>query len=157
MDHLFHYLSSRVTAAARELHRSLDGVTEELASAGARPDWRRYRFGAGLDGSIRGIVYHLLIWKEAALEGLRTGGFPEVEVGPAPALEWDEMLGRLSSASAGLEAALAAMSPAELGRTVQFEGESFPISGLFTILLDHDIYHAGQINLIRQQSGDLLD
>src|SRR4051794_20917353 len=81
MASLHAYLRNRLEHAYRELERSLDGVDAVEACWGADPRWSRYRHGAGLDGSIQGIVRHVAAWKHVVADGLdsRSDAFPDAE------------------------------------------------------------------------------
>ncbi len=153
---LHQYLQDRTRAAYRELIRSLDGLAPEEAAAGAAPGWRRYRYGTGLDGSVRGIVRHVAAWKASGAEGLETGAFPPADSALPEDLAWEPLLQRLAGDHARLAASLAALDEPDLTRVVQWEGEEMSLCTVFTVLLEHDQYHAGQVNLLRQQRGHAL-
>lgn len=153
---LHDHLRRRLPAAYRQLSRAFAGVADADAAAGARGDWQQYRFGVGLDGSIRGIILHVAAWKRAAAEGLESGSFPPVEEALPEALNWEELLGALGREQARLEATLEKLAPEDLEREVVWEGQPMTTAEVFTHLLEHDQYHAGQINLLRQQRGDVF-
>lgn len=144
-------------SAYRRLRESLIGLSEEDASAGARDDWRRYRFGTGLDGSIAGIVRHVATWKHAAAAGLRTGVFPDAETVLPPQLSWTELRKALAEGHQQMSAALEQFSDETLDTAITWEGHPMPLHALLAHLIEHDQYHAGQINLLRQQLGHQLD
>jgi hypothetical protein len=156
MAFLLHdHLRERLSASFHQVERALAGIDEEAAYAGADPGWRRYRFGVGLDGSIAGIVRHLAAWKAIAAEGLETGRFPREDVvGPAGP-GWAGLLAWLREGQARLAAALEARDEAALAEQVTFEGERMSVRLLFTHMVEHDQYHAGQVNLLRQLRGQM--
>ena len=154
MGGLHEYLSRRLPAAYRQLHRALEDVDAAQAAVGADLAWRQYRFGYGLDGSIFGIVRHVAAWKQIAAVGLATGEWPEPEATSAATEDWDELLAALEAGQAALERELERRAPEALAETVSFSGWPMTVAEVFAHLLEHDQYHAGQINLLRQQHGD---
>ena len=56
--------------------QSIEGLTERQAREGGQADWRRYRWGSGLDGSIAGIVSHAALWKQIFSPGVGNGRVP---------------------------------------------------------------------------------
>jgi uncharacterized damage-inducible protein DinB len=151
MRSLHKHLADRLAASFRQLRRSLDGLPPEDAARGARPDWRRARFGTGLDGSIQGIVRHVAAWKLAAAEGLEGGAFPGAEDVLPPGTTWAELLEWLESGQERLALILERLPPGGLEETVTWEGQAMSLADLFAHLMEHDQYHAGQVNLLRQQ------
>lgn len=158
MPTLHEFLRARLEHAFRELERSLDGVDEKDARAGAHPAWRRYRHGAGLDGSIHGIVWHAAAWKHVVADGLDSGvnAFPDAEAVLPHEAGWAGIRAWLQSGQVRLIRALEEIPADGLDRIVTLEGEQIPLHSLFALMLEHDHYHAGQINLLRQQLGHLL-
>ena len=153
MQSLHDHLKGRTAAAYRQLAKSLTGVTEEEALRGADPGWRRYRHGTGLDGSIAGIVRHVAVWKHAAATGLARGVFPDPESLQPSGPEWAELLAWLEEGHARLAQALEALRPSDLQQTLRWEGQSLTVLDALAHLIEHDQYHAGQVNLLRQQQG----
>lgn len=146
-----------MTSAYRRLRESLAGLSEEDAAAAARDDWRRYRFGTGLDGSIAGIVRHVATWKHAAAEGLQTGTFPDAETVLPSQLSWNELRTALAEGHRRLSVELERLSDETLDNAVTWEGHPMPLHALLAHMIEHDQYHAGQINLLRQQLGHQLE
>jgi uncharacterized damage-inducible protein DinB len=146
------YLTARTHSAWRQLRESLEGLGEPQATAGVHPDWPGSRFGVGLNGSIAGIVRHLTAWKQAAA-GAAEGYFPHADPARLEALEWTQLLMELNTAHAAVEQALEACPDTALETQVMWEGHSMPLWKVFSHLLEHDHYHAGQINLIRQHQA----
>ena len=153
MHSLHDYLKARTAAAYRQLATSLRGLTPAYAQRGADPQWRPYRHGIGLDGSIAGIVRHVATWKHAAAEGVACGVFPDAEGLQPPGPEWADLRAWLDEGQSRLVKALEALRPEDLERLVQWEGQALPLLHVFTHLIEHDQYHAGQVNLLRQQWG----
>lgn len=152
---LHEHLTYTLGAAYRQLRRSLEGLTPEQAAEGTVPGWKQFQFGVGLDGSIQGMVRHVAVWKHAAAVGLATGEFPEATTLRWPA-EWPDLLVWLEEGQQALEELLAGMKASELLEPVSWEGEELTRSGVLTLVLEHDHYHAGQVNLLRQMRGHAL-
>jgi len=153
---LHRHLKKRTRSAYRRLQASLEGLTEEGATHGARPDWHRYRHGTGLDGSIRGILVHLGVWKRAAARGVCTGAFPDAEtLVPAPG-DLPALLAWLDAGHAELARTLDDLGEDDLERVVDWEGYAMTAAEAFAHLIEHDQYHTGQVNLLRQQMGHAL-
>jgi uncharacterized damage-inducible protein DinB len=146
-----------MTSAFRRFLESLQGLSESEAGAGAQGDWRQYRFGTGLNGSIQGIVRHVATWKQAAAAGLASGTFPPAETVLPEALSWEALLEALAEGQTRLEAELARRTEEELESPVIWEGYPMPVHVLLAHMIEHDQYHAGQINLLRQQLGHVLE
>ncbi len=153
MPPLHTYVSDRLGHAHRELGRSLEGVTEAEAWWGVDANWRRERFGVGLDGSIAGIVWHVAAWKHVIADGLEGGGFPDAEAVLPHDFGWSGMLEWLRSGHARMARLLEENSEREgwLETLVTLEGERLSVLEVLGIVIEHDHYHAGQVNLLRQQ------
>ncbi|MFN3649284.1 MAG: DinB family protein [Armatimonadota bacterium] len=153
MISLHDYLRARHGGAYRALLRSLNGLTEQQALEGASPHWKRYRLGTGLDGSIAGIVWHVAAWKAVAADGLDTGLFPDAEAVLPAESTWAGLLSWLELSHSRLTRYLDEAPPEALSHTVTVEGEAMRVYELFGHWIEHDQYHAGQVNLLRQQRG----
>jgi uncharacterized damage-inducible protein DinB len=148
-EHLEHQLRH----AYRGLWKAVERLTEAQALEGAQPDWRQYRRGTGLDGSIAGIVRHAALWKQIFAAGLETGAFPgEGDVAPA-GLDWPVLQGWLEAGQSRLEGAFALLSEEALSETREWEGMREPLARLLSFIIEHDVYHAGQVELLRQLRG----
>jgi uncharacterized damage-inducible protein DinB len=156
MHSLHNHLKARTAAAYRQLAKSLAGLPPEDALRGADPRWRQYRHGIGLDGSIAGIVRHVATWKHAAAEGVTTGAFPSPEGLHPPGPEWADLHAWLEEGQARLVRVLEGLDPADLERAVRWDGQPLILLDVYTHLIEHDQYHAGQVNLLRQQWGRRL-
>jgi uncharacterized damage-inducible protein DinB len=147
------HLERQMRVAFRHLRRAIEGLSEAQAREGARDDWRRYRWGVGLDGSIAGIVWHVAAWKQIFAQGLETGVFPaEEEVAP-PGTNWSTLREWLTEGQARIERAFEPLSETALAETREWEGEMAPVTQFLIYVIDHDIYHTGQIELLRQLRG----
>jgi uncharacterized damage-inducible protein DinB len=157
MTSLYDYLKGRMAHAYRQLSRSLEGLSEEDARRGADPEWRRYRFGFGLDGSIAGIAWHVAAWKHVAADGLEGGTFPDVEAVLPHGFGWPGVLEWVESGQARLVRVVEERPPEELERLVTLEGQTMPVYELLAHMIEHDHYHTGQIYMLRQQMGHTWD
>lgn len=124
----------------------LDGVRAAEAAA------RR------LDGrhSIWEIVNHISAWRESAVRGV-TSGFVSVAakdnfIAPAEISEqaWKATLARFDASAAALLDLLSSLHSSDLDRMVQGETEPYSVRFLLDGVADHDLYHAGQIRLLRK-------
>jgi hypothetical protein len=129
------------------LRGSLRGVTP--AVAGWRPGPRRH--------NIWELLVHAAYWKYVGvrrLTGARRGSFElkgsnwfEREGQPTPA-QWREDLQLLERAHQELLEVVASLTPRDLSRPSA--GGEFNNRGLILGLAAHDIYHAGQIQLLKR-------
>ena len=126
------------------LRGSLRGVTAIQA------DWRPARGRH----SIRDIAVHAAYWKYAVrrrLNGEARGGF-ELKgsnwFAPDPARSWQADLALLAREHVALRAAIEALPEARLNRPVRQDGR--PTSFLVRGIAAHDLYHAGQIQLLKR-------
>src|SRR5947208_13347733 len=116
------HLRWQLRHAYRSLWKAVEGLSEAQALEGARPDWRRYRWGTGLDGSIAGIVHHGALWKHLFAAGLETGRFPgEGDVAP-PAADWPALKEWLVDGQSRLERAVTSLSEDALSEPREWEG-----------------------------------
>lgn len=150
---LHEHLVWQLRGGFRAVSKAIEGLTEAQASEGARPDWRRYRWGSGLDGSVAGLVWHVALWKQNLAQGLQTGAFPPEESITPPGVGWQSLRDWLADGQARLETALARLSEAELAEPREWEGITAPLARLLSYMSEHDYYHAGQIELLRQLRG----
>lgn len=145
------HLADRQRSAFRRLLEATEGLSETEATLGARPDWRRYRWGVGLDGSIAGIVRHVATWKHLCAGAIETGRFAGEAAAAPPATDWTALREWLIGGHCRLERLFGALPEADLERPLLFEGERQSVRSILIHLIEHDIYHAGQVNLLRQQ------
>jgi uncharacterized damage-inducible protein DinB len=147
------HLERQLRGGYRAMVRAIEGLTEGQAREGGQADWRRYRWGSGLDGSIAGIVWHAALWKQNFAQGLETGEFPpEASLAP-PGTDWESLQAWVVEGQTRLERAFERLSEAELAEPREWEGMTEPLARLFSYIIEHDFYHAGQIELLRQLRG----
>lgn len=160
--------ASRGTARSSEIGR----LVEAIERAYDRRSWH----GTNLCGSIRGmlaeeavwrpapgrhnaweIVVHAAYWKYAVrrrLTGERRGSFPLkgsnwFERSDASAARlWKEDVALLDRMHDELRAAVARLSPRDLDHTAP--GGTTTVFALVAGIAAHDVYHAGQIQLIKR-------
>jgi len=121
------------------LRRVLQEVSSEAANA--RP----------IEGahSIAELAAHILAWREETLRRLEGGGgdVPVAGDWPLP-LEWSELLARLDRSHEALTKAVAALPEEVLDEKVKGRRESHYV--LLQGIIHHDLYHAGQIALLKK-------
>jgi uncharacterized damage-inducible protein DinB len=147
------YLDWQLRSAYRNMENAIEGLSESRARDGARADWKRYRWGSGLNGSIAGIVWHVALWKQNFAAGLETGVFPAEESLTPPRTDWEGLQQWLVDGQIRLQAAFERLSDAELAEPREWEGMTKPLARFLSFIIEHDIYHAGQIELLRQLRG----
>lgn len=128
------------------LLNSLDGIPPEMFSRA--PD--RHSGFPWMDGSVRDIVYHVAGDKfvqhsQAFSDGSLTWDNVPVTRGPIEA-----MLKHLFDAHALLVEALKQQTDETLTRKVRtWGGKRMSVRNFFLMLIEHDLYHAGQIRMLR--------
>jgi hypothetical protein len=142
---------TQFTAAWDELLKALDGVAEVEASAFRLPNWPAHEYSAGEDGSISGIVYHLCAWKEAYAEGLETGAWGD-EKGAVPEdASWSGQMQWLAEQHQRLRSALRRLEEDE-ATSILIDDRPYTLRDVFLdSMAHHDIYHAAQVNYLRQR------
>ncbi len=118
----------------------LEGITPEQAAA--RPVANAH--------SILELVLHMTVWKRAVakwLAGSREDVSPEQDWTPAPA-GWPAALAGIEAAHRDLLAAVAKLDDAQLEHKIPIRDYTvyFALHGV----VQHDVYHAGQIQLLKQ-------
>jgi hypothetical protein len=107
--------------------------------------------------SIREIVVHAAYWKYAVwrrLAGQKRGSFALegsnwfARPGPADPKGWAEDVGLLSGEHKRLREAVERLTPAALRQVPK--GSRFTVAGLVRGIAAHDLYHAGQIQLLKK-------
>jgi len=106
--------------------------------------------------SIWELVLHIAVWDEICTRRLRgeviraTTGSPEdwPEVGETSEARWQDAVARLFRAQAELARTVAALPEARLGEKAP--GWSWPNHLMIHGTLHHDLYHAGQIALLKR-------
>ncbi len=103
------------------------------------------------------IVHHVTVWQNAAAGALK--GKPMPNLAPAedwPAAgttesEWQEALSKLKRAGEELGAAIKRSSDARLGE--QVPGREYAYYYLLHGIVQHTLYHAGQIALLKKAAA----
>lgn len=144
-------IEASYVGAWNELRDALDGVGDDEAAAFRLANWPRHDDWSGEDGSISGIVFHVAAWKQAYAEGLETGEWGDEKV-VLP--EDDSWTGRLAWLNEGNDRLLCALRRHEEDEATSVLVNDRPYT-LPAIFLDamahHDVYHAAQINYLRQR------
>lgn len=129
------------------LRGSLRGLT--AAQASWRPAAGRH--------SIRELVVHAAYWKYAVarmLAGGKRGEFPEKgsnwfpRSGPSAERAWRAEVTNLDAQHRRLREAVRALTPADLGRKPP--GSRYTTDTLVYGVASHDVYHTGQIQLLKR-------
>jgi len=99
--------------------------------------------------SIAELAAHILAWREETLRRLEGNGrdLPMEENWPEP-LEWSELLERLDLSHDRLTKAVAALPEEILDEKVKGRRESHYV--LLQGMIHHDLYHAGQIAILKK-------
>ena len=99
--------------------------------------------------SIAELAAHILAWREETLRRLEGKGrdLPMEENFPEP-LEWNELLARLDRSHEALTKAVAALDEDVLDEKVRGRRESYYV--LLQGIIHHDLYHAGQIAILKK-------
>lgn len=137
--------------AWNELKEALADLGEEEAAAFNVPNWPKHADWSGEDGSISGIVFHLAAWKQAYVEGLETGAWGD-EKAVQPGV--DSWTGRLQWLEAQHERLLIALRELERNgaASVLVSDRPYTLEAIFHDSMGHhDVYHAAQINYLRQR------
>jgi uncharacterized damage-inducible protein DinB len=126
------------------LRETLADVTAEVARG--KPIARAH--------SIWEIVLHIAAWEDAVrrrLEGEPVDLSPEEDWPPVPeasAEAWRETLARLESHHQGLRGALSRLTESRLSDGVP--GKDYSVYFMLHGVIQHDLYHAGQIALLKK-------
>ncbi|HEY3283221.1 MAG TPA: DinB family protein [Armatimonadota bacterium] len=147
------YLAKRSASAFKRLWAATEGVTEEQARVTLRPNWVRQLWGVGLDGSLAGVLLHVAAWKAVVLEGVLTGRFPSEEAVKPTEPGWEGLRQWLRCSHEQLLQWMDARTPEQLDQPITWTDFQGPAATLFTHLLEHDRYHTGQLQLLRQYLG----
>jgi uncharacterized damage-inducible protein DinB len=121
------------------LRRVLEGIDGEEARARPIP-------GAH---SVAELAAHVLAWRHETLRRLEgQGGDAPVEGDWPEPLEWEELLEKLDRSQEGLMKAVTALNEEVLDEKVKGRPESHYV--LLQGIIHHDLYHAGQIALLKK-------
>jgi uncharacterized damage-inducible protein DinB len=128
------------------LQTILAGVTTDIAFVKPAP----------LPYSIANLVAHITQWRIFVAEKLKDNAAFAIELNSpedwpeqAPGAEaWSELLAKLAHSQADLLAQLAIFPDSRL--TDQVPGKRYSYLGIIEGLINHDVYHAGQIALLKK-------
>ncbi len=99
--------------------------------------------------SIAELAAHVLAWRHETLRRLEgQGGDTPVEGDWPKPLEWEDLLVKLDRAQGRLLTAVAGLNDEILDEKVTGRRESYYI--LLQGIIHHDLYHAGQISLLKK-------
>jgi uncharacterized damage-inducible protein DinB len=106
---------------------------------------------------IADVVRHLAWWKDVVCRRLHGDPVTEANEADWPPLDhgtttWTELLGELRRAHEELVTTVLALDAAGLDRAVT--GQAISMRTMLRGAIDHDIYHAGQLVLLRRAGGD---
>jgi uncharacterized damage-inducible protein DinB len=127
------------------LRELLSGVTAETAAAKPLPNAH----------SIWELVLHIAAWENVArrrimgeemVEITDQENFPTIQDQSETA--WQQTLQTLERSHLALREAIAKLDDAQLKEKVP--GQNYPIYGLLHGVIQHDLYHAGQIALLKK-------
>jgi hypothetical protein len=144
--------------------RSWHGANLRGSIRGVTPQQAARRPGPGRH-NIHELVLHAAYWKYAAwrrLTGAKRGAFPLAgsnffERSAVDAAEWKRDVRLLDDMHAQLREAIAATSPARLPTPLGGAGSPVTVQGLVLGIAAHDLYHAGQIQLVKAFAGKAVE
>ncbi|WP_028608630.1 DinB family protein [Paenibacillus harenae] len=127
------------------LMKALEGINEGQA------DWRPE---TGASNTIREIVTHLIFYKEQLLQRLQGIESPdpssnEVTFTASTEQSWEQTVAKLIKVHHDIQGCLKDLMDEDLDRPLSH----FPIGGQMLTLAMHDVYHTGQIILLRKLQG----
>jgi len=97
----------------------------------------------------------VLAWEKECLARLAGNGkeLPPQEDWPEDGSGWDDLLGELDAVHRELSRAVAALSDDALGRPVSVGAPGTTVYVLVHGVIQHNLYHAGQIALLKKAAG----
>ncbi len=149
------YQRQRADHAKRYLLRVIQDVSSEEAYLFSSPTWPKHKWHIGQDGSIAGLVYHVIAWKILTLPVLE--GHPvnldvsEFNVQSAPDFSnWSSISSWAVEVSENWYMRLSELSDETIESSfcTWDNGESVPLSRIITDIYEHDIQHAAQIEYL---------
>lgn len=150
------FLRQRSRRSYLHFLRAIQSISPEEALRDAAPGWPDHPWGVGQDGSIAGIVYHVAAWKELTLDMLQPGGrfLARDAFDPArhpAANDWSALVSWYRQCAEAWQKALDELSDIEFDALREWEGVSLSVSKLCVEMMEHDIYHLGQIEYLKQR------
>lgn len=108
--------------------------------------------------AISSLLQHLLLWNERVRKTCEGTSMPRWEAEKEwaePAIPWKELVARWNHSRNGLEERIRNFPIEDLGK--QVPGRTYPYETLLLGIVQHTIYHSGQIamilSLLRSRSG----
>ena len=99
--------------------------------------------------TISALLQHLLLWNERVRKTCEGTAMPRWEAEKEwaePAIPWNELVARWNKSRDGLEERIRNFPTEELGK--QVPGRDYPYETLFPGIVQHTIYHSGQIAMV---------
>ena len=104
--------------------------------------------------SISALLQHLLLWNERVRITSETHPFPRWDPEKEwaePAIPWNELVARWNQSRDLLEARIRNFPPEDLPK--QLPGRDYPYEVMFEGIVQHTVWHAGQIAMISSMIG----
>ena len=108
--------------------------------------------------SVSALLQHLLLWNERirnACEGTPMPRWEAEKEWAEPPIPWNELVARWNHSRDGLEERIRSFPDGDLGK--QVPGRNYPYETLLPGIVQHTIYHSGQIamvlSMLRPRSG----
>ena len=135
-------------------HKAWHGTNLKGSLRGMTASEAAWRPGAGRHNAWE-VAVHCAYWKYAVwrrLTGVKRGSFPMKGSNwlarPAADVDWKADLALLVRMHGQLREAIAALKAQDLGVTPK--GSKVPNAAMLTGIAAHDLYHAGQIQLLKR-------
>lgn len=150
------FLVHRAEHGLNYLLREVEPLSEAEAFRYRDPNWVPHKYGIGQDGSIAGIVFHVVAWKALTLSLFTAGSgwedLPDFESITTPnGDDWQAILSWLREVGAEWNGALAKVTDEELGDLRPWVGNPIPVWQFVIEMIDHDVQHASQVEYLRQR------
>jgi hypothetical protein len=104
--------------------------------------------------SISALLQHLLLWNERVRITSETHPFPRWDPEKEwakPAIPWNDLVARWNQSRDLLEARIRNFPPEDLPK--QLPGRDYPYEVMFEGIVQHTVWHAGQIAMISSMIG----
>ena len=99
--------------------------------------------------SVSTLLQHLLLWNERVRKTCDGTAMPRWEAEKEwaePPIPWNELVARWNQSRDGLEAGIRAFPDQDLGK--QVPGRDYPYQTLLPGIVQHTVYHSGQIAMV---------